>query len=171
MKPRRLSILIPLLFLSLITSIYAQPNQTATLLAVVDGDTLKIQFQGKEENIRLIGIDCPESRINPKAQKDAQRSGQDIETIIAMGKRATAFTKTLVKRGDTINIDFDLQQRDRSGRLLGYVYLNDGRMLNEEIVKAGYASLMTIPPNVRYQDRFLEAYREARENKRGLWGE
>jgi micrococcal nuclease len=49
------------------------------------------------------------------------------------------------------------------------VYLSDGKMLNEEIVKAGYANLMTIPPNVKYQEKFLKAYREARENKRGLW--
>jgi micrococcal nuclease len=52
---------------------------------------------------------------------------------------------------------------------LGYVYLSDGEMLNEEIVKAGYANLMTVPPNAKYQERFLKAYREARENKRGLW--
>jgi micrococcal nuclease len=54
-------------------------------------------------------------------------------------------------------------------RLLGYVYLSDGRMLNREIVKEGYASLMTIPPNVKYQQRLLKAYREAREAPRGLW--
>ena len=53
-------------------------------------------------------------------------------------------------------------------RLLGYVYLENGRMLNEEIIKAGYASPMTIPPNVKYQDRFLKLYREAREAKKGL---
>ncbi len=45
--------------------------------------------------------------------------------------------------------------------------LSDGKMLNKEIVKAGYASLMTIPPYVKYQERFLKAYQEARENKRG----
>ncbi len=70
-----------------------------------------------------------------------------------------------------ITIEFDAQQTDRYGRLLGYVYLSNGKMLNEEIVKAGYANIMTIPPNVQYQDRFLKAYREAREGKRGLWGE
>ena len=86
-----------------------------------------------------------------------------------MGKKATVFVKTLVKKGDTIKIEFDVQQRDRYGRLLGYVYLSDGRMLNEEILKAGYANLMTIPPNVRYEQRFLMAYREARGNRRGLW--
>lgn len=79
------------------------------------------------------------------------------------------YVKTLVKHGDTVKIGFDVQKRDRYGRLLGHVYLSDGKMLNEEIVKAGYANLMTIPPNVKYQERFLKAYREARENKRGLW--
>jgi micrococcal nuclease len=86
-----------------------------------------------------------------------------------MGKRATAFTESLVKKGDKIGIEFDVQQRDKYGRLLGYVYLLDGRMLNEAIVKAGYASLFTYPPNVKYQQRFLKAYREAKERKRGLW--
>ena len=63
----------------------------------------------------------------------------------------------------------DAQERDRYDRLLGYVYLTNGKMLNEEIVKAGYANVMTIPPNVKYKDRFLKAYREAREKERGLW--
>ncbi len=44
-------------------------------------------------------------------------------------------------------------------------------MLNEEIVKAGYADVMTIPPNVKYKDRFLKVYQEAKENERGLWGQ
>ena len=72
-------------------------------------------------------------------------------------------------KGDTVQIEFDVQQRDKYRRLLGYVYLADGRMLNEEIIKSGYASLMTYPPNVKYQDRFLKAYRAARSEKRGLW--
>jgi micrococcal nuclease len=68
-------------------------------------------------------------------------------------------------------MEFDVQKRAKGGRLLGYVYLSDGKMLNEEIVKAGYAYPMTVPPNVKYQERFLKAYREARENRRGLWKE
>ena len=71
--------------------------------------------------------------------------------------------------GDTIRIEFDVQKKDKYGRLLAYVYLPNGTMLNEEIVKAGYANLMTVPPNVKYQERLLKAYREARENGRGLW--
>ena len=68
-----------------------------------------------------------------------------------------------------VRIELDVQARDKYGSLLAYVYLSNGKMLNEEIVKAGYANLMTIPPNVKYQETFLRAYREARENKRGLW--
>ena len=149
---------------------YAQYS-SVKVLRIIDGDTLKIEYEGKKESIRLIGVDTPESKYNAKAGRDAKRSKEDVKTIIEMGKRATKYVKTLIKPGDTIKIEFDIQQRDRYGRLLGYVYLSNGKMLNEEIVKAGYASLMTIPPNVKYQDKFLEAYREARENNRGLWGD
>ena len=144
-------------------------QETYNVLWVVDGDTLKVLYQGKKERVRLIGIDTPETRVNPRAKKESQRTGQDLNTILAMGKESTKFVKTLVNQGDHIGIEFDVQKRDKYGRLLGYVYLPNGKMLNEEIVKAGYANLLTIPPNVKYQDRFLKAYREAREGRRGLW--
>tara|TARA_B100001079_G_scaffold249540_1_gene240357 strand:+ start:47 stop:664 length:618 start_codon:yes stop_codon:yes gene_type:complete len=153
------------------TSKSSHAQQTTTVTRIVDGDTLKVFYLEGEESIRLIGIDTPESRVNKKTKKDAKRSGQDIETIIAMGKRATEYVESLVKPGGLITIEFDVQERDRYKRLLGYVYLSNGKMLNEEIVKAGYASVMTIPPNVKYKDRFLIAYQEAREDKRGLWEE
>jgi micrococcal nuclease len=79
--------------------------------------------------------------------------------------------KSLVGKGSVLEIEFDVERRDRYGRLLAYLYFPDGRMLNEEIVRAGYASVMTIPPNGKYKDRFLKAYREARESRVGLWGE
>ena len=69
----------PLSFVFVLTllssSLHAQ--QTTTVVRVVDGDTLKIRYWGKEESIRLIGIDTPESRVNKKTKKDAKRSGQD----------------------------------------------------------------------------------------------
>ncbi len=162
---KTLSFIFILAFLS--SSLHAQ--QTTTVVRIVDGDTIKVRYWGKEESIRLIGIDTPESRVNKKAKKDAKRSGQDIKAITSMGKRATEYVESLVKPGDLITIEFDAQERDRYRRLLGYIYLPNGKMLNEEIVKAGYASVMTIPPNVEYQDRFLRAYKHARERKRGLW--
>jgi len=139
------------------------------VLRVVDGDTLTIEHKGRKENLRLIGIDTPESRINKKAKKDAERTKEDIKTITRLGQEAARYVKGLVKPGDAVVIEFDKQIRDKYGRLLGYVYLTNGKMLNEEIVKAGYANPMTFPPNIKYQERFLKAYREARDNNRGLW--
>lgn len=160
-------LLLLFIILALTLPLYAQ--DTLKVLWVVDGDTLKINYKGKEESVRLIGIDAPESRPNKKARNDAQRSGENLKTITAMGKEATECVRSLVKQGDTLKMEFDVQKRDKYGRLLGYVYLSNGKMLNEEIVKAGYANLMTIPPNVKYQERFLKAYKEAREHGRGLW--
>jgi micrococcal nuclease len=144
-------------------------NGLHKVVRILDGDTLVIRHNGRPEKIRLIGIDAPESSVNPKTKKDAARTNGDMRTITEMGKESTRFVKTIVKPGDPVTLEFDRRTRDKYGRLLGYVYLTDGRMLNEEIVKAGYAGLLTYPPNVKYQDRLLRAYREARENNRGLW--
>jgi len=131
----------------------------------VDGDTLVL---GNNERVRLIGIDTPEIHESEKLQRDSRRSGQDIRTIKAMGQRSYAFTRNLVE-GKRVRLEFDVERRDRYSRLLAYVYLPDGIFVNAEIVRQGYASLMTYPPNVKYADLFLNLYREARENRRGLW--
>ena len=94
-------------------------QQSTTFIRVVDGDTLKVQYWGKEESIRFIGIDTPESRINKKTKRDAKRSGQDIKIITSMGKRAAEYVESLVKPGDIVTIEVDVQERDRYGRLLG----------------------------------------------------
>lgn len=132
---------------------------------VIDGDTVQLEDR---ERVRLIGIDAPESRHNPKLARDRDRTGKDYRTIIAMGEKATKFTKSLVE-AKKVKLEFDVEKRDRYGRLLAYVYLEDGRMLNAELVKEGYAQIYTFPPNVRYVDMFLKLQKEARENKRGLW--
>ena len=141
----------------------------ATVLCVTDGDTLTIEYNGKSEPIRLIGIDAPESTMNRKAGIDAMRTGESLLTIASKGIDAQRFVERIVKKGDMVAIAFDVQMKDKDGRLLGYVYLPDGRMLNEEIVRAGYAKVIAIPPNVKYQERFLEAHKEARMYRRGLW--
>lgn len=159
-----LSVLVLLLGVSM-----GNAYNVATVVRVVDGDTLKIEMNGHEEAVRLIGIDTPESKINKKAKKDAVKTNHDVDTITAMGREATKYVRTLIRKGDTVSIEFDVQKRDKYKRLLVYAYLSDGKMLNEEIIRAGYANVMTYPPNVKYQERFVKAYREARDTKRGLY--
>lgn len=160
-----------LIFLLILLPVCAEEitKQPATVLNVIDGDTIKVIYQQKKESLRLIGIDAPENIENQRAKLQAKEQKASVAEIIALGRRSTKYTQTLVKKGDTIYIEFDVQQRDQYGRLLGYVYLKDGKMLNLELLKNGYASPLTVPPTVKYKKVFLKAYREARENKRGLW--
>jgi len=133
---------------------------------VIDGDTFQLE---SGERVRLIGIDTPEIHESKKLYRDSQRSGQDAKGIKELGERSYQFTKKLID-GKRVSLEFDVEKYDKYNRLLAYVYLkSDGTFVNAEIVKQGYASLMTIPPNVRYADKFSKLYREARENKRGLW--
>jgi len=134
---------------------------------VVDGDTLHLE---NGDRVRLIGIDTPESKVNVKLRRDSKRTGKDYETIAAMGKKAAKFTAGLAN-DKYVKLEFDVQKRDRYNRLLAYVYLPNGKMLNAEIIRAGYAQVMTVPPNVAHQDMFLELQKEAMENNRGLWKE
>ena len=118
----------------------------AEVLSITDGDTIVVLLQGHKERVRLIGIDAPEYHPNPKAEKDSIRTGDDLRTIYQMGRKSTQYMKSVIRAGDQVEVELDVGERDKYGRLLGYVWLRDGRMLNEKIVRAGYASLMTIPP-------------------------
>lgn len=131
----------------------------------VDGDTLLLE---NGERVRLIGIDTPEMHYSSKLERDARRSRQEINAIRKMGEQAYEFTRALVQ-GKRVSLEFDVEKRDKYGRILAYVYLKDGTFVNARIVEEGYASLMTYPPNVKYADLFLKLYRQARENRRGLW--
>jgi micrococcal nuclease len=146
-------------------------ENTATIVKIIDGDTYKINYNGKTESVRLIGIDTPESRANQKAKRDAKKSGESLKQITALGKQATQYVKSIINPGDEVKIELDVQERDKYGRILGYVYLKNGTLLNEKIIRDGYAQVMTVPPNVKYQEKFLAAQQEARNNNRGLWKE
>ena len=135
------------------------------VVRAVDGDTLKLE---DGQRLRLIGIDTPEMHESAKLVRDAKRSQQDKALIQSMGRSSYEFTKKLVE-GKRVRLEFDIEKHDRYGRLLAYVYLADGTFVNNEIVKQGYASIMTYPPNVKYVDLFQKLYKEARENNRGLW--
>jgi micrococcal nuclease len=157
-----------ILFLS--TPLFSE-YERCRLVRIVDGDTFIIQYNGKNEKLRLTGIDTPEASNNPKARRDSDRKNTSLEEILEKCKRSKYFAKALLAGEKYIYLEFDVQKRDRYRRILAYVYLSDGRMINELMLKAGYAALMTVPPNVKYKGRFLKAYREARVKKRGLWAD
>lgn len=118
---------------------------------VIDGDTIEIEGG---ERVRYIGVNTPES-VDPRRKMQC------------FGKEAAAYNVKLVE-GKRVRLEADVEDRDRYGRLLRYVWLGD-TMINEQLVADGYAQIMTIPPNVKYVERFRVAQTEAREVKRGLW--
>lgn len=121
---------------------------------VVDGDTLEVSGG---ERVRLIGVDTPET-------KDPNRP------VGCFGQEASRFTATLLPPGTPVRLVGDVEQRDRYGRLLAYVYRRaDGLFVNAELLRRGYAQLLTIPPNVAHTDEFAAISRQAREGSQGLW--
>lgn len=125
-----------------------------SVLRVVDGDTIWVCQP--DEKIRLIGIDAPETRNTGKKQ------------VGYYGKEASDYLKARLK-GKKVRLEYDVQRYDIYRRTLAYVYLEDGTMINAELVRLGYATVMTVAPNVKYADKFILLQQEARKKKRGLW--
>ena len=126
-----------------------------TVVRVVDGDTIQVRIGARAEKVRYIGVNTPEVHHPRKGEEPG-------------GREATEVNRRLVG-GQAVRLELDVQERDRYGRLLAYVWVGDV-MINAELVRLGYAQVMTVPPNVRYQDMFLKLQREARDARRGLWG-
>jgi micrococcal nuclease len=139
---------------------------SARVRVVLDGDTIEVARSGRTERVRLIGIDAPEAHDSPKLDRLIAQ-GQDRAQILALGRDATAFTRDRLL-GREVELEFDVETRDRYGRTLAYVWL-DGVLFNATVVEAGHARLLTIPPNVRYVERLRVLERAARNAERGLW--
>ena len=127
------------------------------VIRVVDGDTLVVNYNGKEEKVRLIGVDTPES-VHPDEEKNT-----------VFGDEVSNYSKEMLS-GKEVTLEFDVDERDQYGRLLAYVYL-DGQMYNKILLEKGYAKLATYPPNVKYVEDFTKIQKRARENKVGLWAD
>jgi len=170
-------------------------GQTLTVQNVIDGDTLQLS---SGETVRLIGIDCEENEYSPEEAAYANtgkfKRGPDS---VKKAKEPAEFTRKLVE-GKQVRLEYDVQREDKYGRTLAYVWYTTEVMshekpipgvpqpwikqpvevmLNEEIVKAGSAQVMTptlnpagqvVSPNVKYQDLFVKLEKEARETGRGL---
>lgn len=128
----------------------------ARVVRVVDGDTIVVSQHGREDRVRYIGVDTPET-VKPGAP------------VGCFGHEASRANTRLVE-GRTVRLEVGEEPRDRYGRLLAYVYAPGERFVNEELVAGGYARTLTIRPNDRYASRFARLEREARSARRGLWG-
>src|SRR5215217_114304 len=123
---------------------------------VVDGDTIHVMVGGRDESVRYIGVDTPES-VKP---------GTPVQCF---AKRASAYNERLVG-GERVRVLRDAEARDRYGRLLAYVYrARDGLFVNAELVRRGYAQPLTVPPNVAHAGEFRRLAAAARRAGRGLW--
>lgn len=144
---------------------------TAALVTrVVDGDTLWVVLHRGAERVRLLGIDTPEVFDGERLDRDARDRGRTREEIRALGRLSTEYTRRYLD-GVDVGLEFDVQERDRFGRLLAYVWLPEiSALFNLQIVRDGYAQVLTVPPNVKYADLLLACQREARQHNRGLWG-
>lgn len=133
------------------TPVNISQENTFLVAKVVDGDTISLS---SGEVIRYIGIDTPETK-HPSLP------------VQCFGTEASTKNKELVE-GKAVRLEKDISETDRYGRLLRYVWAGD-IFVNEYLVRQGYAQISTYPPDVKYQDLFLQAQKEARDNKRGLW--
>jgi micrococcal nuclease len=123
---------------------------------VVDGDTIRVVQDGREEAVRYIGVDTPES-VKP---------GSPVECF---GKAASRANERLVE-GERVRLVEDVESHDRYGRRLAYVYrVRDGLFVNAELVRRGFATTATYPPNVAHANQLAELARAARRDGRGLW--
>lgn len=142
-------------FLSIYSRYHPQLKAISSVkvLKVHDGDTISVFLNGKTEKIRLIGIDSPELDQKP------------------WGNKAKKHLMELIKASRWyVSLEYDLEKRDKHGRLLCYVWSSDRKMLNLMMIKDGYAMLFTVPPNIRYVNEFRNAQIEARKKKIGIWG-
>ena len=129
-------------------------RNTAVAGRAYDGDTIAAFVDGRFQKVRLIGIDAPEMDQKP------------------WGRKAQECTEALIKAsGFKVSLEYDLERRDKYGRILAYIWAQDGKMINEEMLRKGCAVLFTVPPNVKYAGRLRTAQEKARESKVGVWGE
>lgn len=148
------STLLAVLIVIFMYNFYQRDSDQYIVTRVIDGDTIEL---GNGEKVRYIGVDTPELH---HPQKKVER----------FAREAYQANQKMVKNRK-VRLEFDVQQKDRYGRLLAYVYTDDGIMVNEWLVASGYARVATFPPNLRFADRFLQLEKEARQQNIGLWGE
>ncbi len=135
----------------------AEATEQARVVKVVDGDTVRVHLAGEEKVVRLIGINTPES-VDPR------------KPVQCFGKEASAYAVKLLQDKEVfMSSDESQQEMDRYGRLLRYIYLPDGTLVNEKLIREGYAQEYTYDRPYAFRIQFKQAEKEARQANVGLW--
>ena len=153
----------------------------ARVVRVKDGDTVVLELNGADENVRLIGIDTPEKFDSDKLRRDAARSPLSAAEIQALGEEASAFAERLLE-GAEVYVQLGEDERDRYGRLLAYLYQPDPdgdwtfdgeafSQVNLELVRAGWAVPLSVSPNTVFAGDYSAAAQAARQAERGMWAQ
>jgi micrococcal nuclease len=133
------------------------PTGDATIVKVVDGDTVIASIDGKEESVRLLGVNTPET----------VKKNWPVECY---GPEASKLTKSLLPPGTAVRLERDIEARDAYNRLLAYIYRkDDGLFINLELMRQGDAREMSFKPNTAHATDFHDAATEAQAAGRGLW--
>lgn len=152
---RRLAFLPLLVILALVSVAAAAPRPLeGVVVKIIDGDTIHVRTAERIEKIRYIGINTPEIHHPTRGEEPGGRDASEANRRLVAGRH--------------VRLELDVQSRDRYGRLLAYVWVGE-TMINAELVRQGYAQVMTVPPNVRYQRLLVDLQRDARQAGRGLW--
>lgn len=136
-------------------------RQEALVVKVIDGDTIAVSINGKNETVRVMGIDTPEV-VDPR------------KTIECLGKEASGKAKIVFEDERIVFLEFDPTQgdRDKYRRLLRYVWIDKGVTdFGKMMISEGFASEYTYSTPYKYQGEYREAEKQAREAKRGLWAD
>ena len=129
-----------------------------TVKRVVDGDTIVVAINGKDEKVRMIGVNTPES-VHVDKNKNTEE-----------GKVVSDYTKGILT-GTEVYLEYDEDKYDDYNRLLAYVYISENEMYNLHLIEEGYAQVMTIEPNTKYETTFSKAETEAKNNYIGFWAD
>ncbi len=132
------------------------PSDVATVIKVIDGDTVVLRLQGAIETVRLIGVDTPET-VHP------------TKPVECFGPEASAFAHSVLKPKTQVRLQRDVEARDRFRRLLVYIYLIDGTFVNQELLRLGFARTLSISPNTAFTAEFDSIETAARDSQIGLW--
>ena len=142
--------------LSSCTNTNTSQADLATIVSVVDGDTIVLRVQDQTETVRLLGIDTPET-VHP------------TKPIECFGPEASAFTKATLVEGSLVKLLRDVEPRDRYQRLLVYLFLADGTLFNQLLIDRGLARTLSIEPNTAFASQFASHESSARNRRVGLW--